>query len=67
MEKFKSRKFWFAFIGALMPVVGQYFSASISFEEAIQVSAAIIISYIFGQSWLDSKIVESTNGQSEEG
>tara|TARA_Y100001937_G_C7018050_1_gene284085 strand:+ start:504 stop:701 length:198 start_codon:yes stop_codon:yes gene_type:complete len=57
-EKLKSRKFWFAFLGALLPIVAQYLTAEVELAEALQLSAAIVVSYIFGQSYQDGKQVE---------
>ena len=51
-EKLKSRKFWFALLGALMPVAAQFFS------EALQLSAAVVAAYLFGQGYVDGKAVE---------
>tara|TARA_Y100000310_G_scaffold297978_1_gene331457 strand:- start:19 stop:216 length:198 start_codon:yes stop_codon:yes gene_type:complete len=54
MDKFKSRKFWFAFLGAMLPVAAQALNEDIATAEALQVSAVIIISYIFGQGYVDA-------------
>lgn len=58
-DKLKSRKFWFAFLGALLPVVAQYLTDEVSLSESMQVSGAIVISYIFGQGYVDGKALES--------
>tara|TARA_R100001594_G_scaffold99346_1_gene133847 strand:- start:447 stop:632 length:186 start_codon:yes stop_codon:yes gene_type:complete len=55
MEKLKSRKFWFAFLGALLPIAGQYFSDTLAVDEALQLSSGIIVAYIFGQGYVDGK------------
>ena len=60
-EKLKSRKFWFAFLGALLPIVAQYLTDSVPLGEALQLSAAVVVSYIFGQGYVDGKAVESSN------
>ena len=60
MDKLKSRKFWFAFLGALLPVVAQAMTEDIQMTEAMQLSVAIIISYIFGQGYVDAKQVEGS-------
>jgi len=62
MDKLKSRKFWFAFLGALLPVVAQAMTEDIQMAEAMQLSVAIIISYIFGQGYVDGKQVEGSSG-----
>ena len=59
-EKMKSRKFWFAFLGAVLPIVAQYLTAEVALGEALQMSAAIIVSYIFGQGYVDAKAVEKS-------
>lgn len=58
-EKLKSRKFWFAFLGALLPVAAQYFSEDVSGSQALQASALVIVSYIFGQGYVDAQQVKS--------
>jgi len=60
MDKLKSRKFWFAFLGAILPIVGQFFSDSLAADEALQLSSAIIVSYIFGQGYVDAKQEEKS-------
>jgi len=55
MKKFKSRKFWFALVGAALPVASQVFTEQIAIGEALQLSTAIIMSYIFGQGYVDAQ------------
>jgi VIT1/CCC1 family predicted Fe2+/Mn2+ transporter len=57
-DKLKSRKFWFAFLGALLPVVAQYFTDEVQAGQALQMSALVVISYIFGQGYVDAKAIE---------
>ena len=57
-HKLKSRKFWFAFLGALLPIVAQYMTDDVQMSEALQLSAAVIVSYIFGQGYVDAKKLE---------
>ena len=57
-DKLKSRKFWFAFLGALLPIVAQYMTDDGQLSEALQLSAAVIVSYIFGQGYVDAKKLE---------
>ena len=57
-DKLKSRKFWFAFLGALLPVVAQYFTDEVQAGQALQMSALVVVSYIFGQGYVDAKAVE---------
>ena len=58
-DKLKSRKFWFAFLGALLPIVAQYLTDAVPVAEALQLSAAGIVSYIFGQGYVDAKAIEA--------
>ena len=58
-DKLKSRKFWFAFLGALLPIVAQYLTDAVPVAEALQLSAAVIVSYIFGQGYVDAKAIEA--------
>ncbi len=53
-EKLKSRKFWFAFLGAILPVLAQYFSEDVTASQALQASALVVVSYIFGQGYVDA-------------
>ncbi len=64
-EKLKSRKFWFALLGAVLPIVAQYFSEEIMLGDAVQLSIAILVSYIIGQGYVDGKAVEGVPPQAE--
>ena len=64
MDKLKSRKFWFALLGAVLPVVAQAMTEDIAVAEALQLSAAIIVSYILGQGYVDAKQVEGSDAAS---
>ena len=55
-DKLKSRKFWMALFGAVLPIVADYLTGSQALPEALQASIAVIISYIFGQAYVDSKV-----------
>lgn len=54
-QRLKSRKFWFAFIGAVLPIVAQYLTNEVALADALQLSAAIVVSYIWGQGYVDGK------------
>ena len=58
-DKLKSRKFWFAFLGAMLPIVAQYMTADIAMADALQLSAAIVVSYIFGQGYVDGQAAKA--------
>tara|TARA_Y100001973_G_scaffold100042_1_gene160331 strand:- start:472 stop:687 length:216 start_codon:yes stop_codon:yes gene_type:complete len=67
-DKLKSRKFWFALIGAVLPILLQFFTGEVSWDVAVAGSITVIISYIFGQGYVDGKAVEGlpapeTDGQ----
>jgi uncharacterized membrane protein len=57
-EKLKSRKFWMALLGAVLPVVAAYLSAEIDLAAATQASSAILCTYLLGQGWVDGKAAE---------
>ena len=57
-DKLKSRKFWFALLGAVLPIIAQYFSTEIELSEALQLSAGVVAAYLFGQGYVDGKAVE---------
>ena len=59
-DKLKSRKFWFAFLGALLPIVAQYLTDAVDLGECLTLSAGIVASYIFGQAWVDGKALEAS-------
>jgi hypothetical protein len=61
MEKLKSRKFWLAVLGAIVPVGAQFMSQDLTLEQALTASSAVLISYIFGQAYVDGKEKESVS------
>tara|TARA_R110000796_G_scaffold233371_3_gene351897 strand:- start:920 stop:1099 length:180 start_codon:yes stop_codon:yes gene_type:complete len=58
LSKLKSRKFWFALVGAMGPTLVSAVTGMIDPVEAMTASTAIIISYIFGQAYVDAKALE---------
>ena len=54
-SKLRSRKFLMALCGAVLPHAAAYMSAAVSAEDALKASIAIIISYIFGQGYVDGQ------------
>jgi hypothetical protein len=62
LDKMKSRKFVFALLGAVLPLVAQYFSGDISLTESLQLSAAVVVSYIFGQGYVDAAAAKQVKG-----
>lgn len=61
--KLKSRKFWFALMGAILPLLAQYFTGEVGWAEAIMASSGIIMSYIFGQGYVDGQAVAQVEGE----
>ena len=58
-SRLKSRKFWFALLGALLPVLAQAFTGEIGWDKAVVSSLGLIASYIFGQAYQDGKKAEA--------
>ena len=54
-RKLKSRKCWFALLGALLPIVAQALTEEVQLAEALRLSAGIVVAYIFGQGYVDGK------------
>ena len=54
-SQLKSRKFWFALLGALLPIVAQALTEEVQLAEALRLSAGIVVAYIFGQGYVDGK------------
>ena len=69
LEKLKSRKFWFALLGALLPILAQFLTAEVTWEVALQLSSAIIVAYIFGQGYVDGQEASApvVDGEGSEG
>jgi hypothetical protein len=59
-DKLKSRKFWFALMGAVLPIVAQALTGEIGWQESVMASIAILSSYILGQGYVDGKALEGT-------
>lgn len=55
MDKLKSRKFWVCVLGALAPLAGDALGNLSGVDPATLIisAAGIVISYIFGQSYVD--------------
>ena len=52
--KLASRKFWAAFLGALLPPVLAFLGEDIELGEALKLSAGVCVSYILGQGYVDA-------------
>ena len=66
-EKLKSRKFWFALLGALLPIVAQGLTEESAVTEALQLSIGILGAYIFGQAYVDGQSAASVTDSSGSG
>ena len=54
MNKFKSRKFWMAVVTAIVTVANEGLGLDIP-SEAVITTAGVVIAYILGESYVDSK------------
>ena len=61
-DKFKSRKFWFALLGAILPVVASTLTGEVALEQAITLSVGILASYIVGQGYVDGQSAALSSG-----
>jgi len=59
-EKLKSRKFWFALLGSVLPIVAQAMTGEVGWDQAVMLSVGVMASYIFGQGYVDGKGLEGT-------
>ncbi len=57
-DKLKSRKFWMALMGAVLPILASYLSAEIDLEAATQATSAVLCTYLLGQGYVDGKAAE---------
>jgi len=61
MEKFKSRKFWTAIVGSLIPIAAQVATGEVGWQAAVGMSVTILLGYIFGQGYVDGRAKENGN------
>ena len=66
IDKLKSRKFWFALLGAVLPIILQLVTGEVSWDVALAASVTVVISYIFGQGYVDGKSAEALPAPAEE-
>ena len=52
--KLKSRKFWLALAGVLLPILAQYFTAQVGWDIAVEAAVVVLVSYLLGQSHVDA-------------
>lgn len=53
-QKLSSRKFWMAVVGAALLIANQGLGLNIP-EDTVMAFAALVISYILGESFVDAK------------
>ena len=63
-DKLKSRKFWFALLGAILTLVAQVLTEEVALAEALQLSVGILGAYIFGQAYVDGNAVAGSSDDS---
>lgn len=59
-EKLRSRKFWIAVLGAMLPILAQAFTGEVGWQEATLASVMLLATYVLGQGYVDGKAVEGT-------
>ena len=65
-DKLKSRKFWFALLGATLPIVAQAMTNEVGWGEAVTSSIAVLMAYIFGQGYVDGQSAVAAISSGEE-
>ena len=65
-DKLKSRKFWFALLGATLPIIAQAMTNEVGWGEAVTSSIAVLMAYIFGQGYVDGQSAVATISSGEE-
>tara|TARA_Y100001937_G_scaffold100401_1_gene137416 strand:+ start:886 stop:1119 length:234 start_codon:yes stop_codon:yes gene_type:complete len=61
-SKFSSRKWWACLIGSLLPPILSFVAEDVELAEALKVSGAVLISYIFGQGAVDYAEKKASSG-----
>lgn len=59
-DKLRSRKFWIALLGAIMPIAAQAVTGEVGWQEAVLASVTLLASYVLGQGYVDGKALEGT-------
>lgn len=63
-SRLKSRKFWMALLGALLPVVASYLTGEVDLEAATKASSAVLCTYLLGQGAQDA-VKEHAKGKAD--
>lgn len=64
-HRMKSRKFWMALLGALLPVVASYLTGEVDLEMAVKASSAVLCTYILGQGVQDAAKANAGGGSTD--
>ena len=62
MDKLKSRKFWLALAGTVLPIIASYLTGDVDLYESLRLSAAVVISYVLGQGYVDGQAASALKG-----
>jgi len=55
IDKLKSRKFWMALLGSLLPILASFLTSEVDLEHAVQASSAVLCTYVLGQGYVDGQ------------
>ena len=54
-ERLKSRKFWLALLGAVLPIVASYLTSEVDLDQSIKAASAVLCTYLLGQGYVDGQ------------
>ena len=60
--RLKSRKFWLALLGAILPVIASYLTSEVDLDQAIQAGSAVLCTYLLGQGYADGQKHRANGG-----
>lgn len=63
-ERLKSRKFWMALLGAILPVLASYLTSEVDLDQAIKAGSAVLCTYLLGQGYADGQKHRANGGSS---
>lgn len=66
MKKMKSRKFWMSVIAALLVIANEGLDLGVN-SETVMAFAAIVVGYIFGESYIDAKKIDQKDEPGDHG
>ena len=65
-DRWRSRKWWAALFGALLPIAGAFLTDEYNLEHAVQLSVGVVVAYVWGQAWQDGKAAEAAANSAKE-